>query len=84
MFWFLFGPDAFFLRTVFLFLLGPDVFFLLVRKHGCCWEAFYIFVYCGLVRNPLLTSAKKGRSPCVNRMVNRAGAKGRSPSSALL
>ena len=21
--------------------------------HGCCWETFYIFAYCGLVGNPL-------------------------------
>ena len=24
--------------------------------HGCCWETFYIFAYCGLVRNPHLTA----------------------------
>ena len=25
-------------------------------KHGCCWETFYIFAYCGLVGNPHLTA----------------------------
>ena len=24
--------------------------------HGCCWETFYIFAYCGLVGNPHLTA----------------------------
>ena len=24
--------------------------------HGCCWEAFYILAYCGLVGNPHLTA----------------------------
>ena len=24
--------------------------------HGCCWETFYIFAYCGLVGNPNLTA----------------------------
>ena len=24
--------------------------------HGCCWDTFYIFAYCGLVLNPHLTS----------------------------
>ena len=24
--------------------------------HGCCWETFYIFAYCGLVENPHLTA----------------------------
>ena len=24
--------------------------------HGCCWEAFYIFAYCGLVGNPRVTA----------------------------
>ena len=25
-------------------------------KHGCRWETFYVFAYCGLVGNPHLTS----------------------------
>ena len=24
--------------------------------HGCCWETFYIFAYCGLVGNPHLAA----------------------------
>ena len=24
--------------------------------HGCCWQTFYIFAYCGLVGNPHLTA----------------------------
>ena len=24
--------------------------------HGCCWETFFIFAYCGLVGNPHLTA----------------------------
>ena len=24
--------------------------------HGCCWETFYMFAYCGLVGNPHLAS----------------------------
>ena len=27
-------------------------------KHGCCWETFYIFAYCGSVGNPHLTAKK--------------------------
>ena len=26
------------------------------RFHGCCWETFYIFAYCGVVGNPHLTA----------------------------
>ena len=25
-------------------------------KHGCCWETWYIFAYCGLVGNPHLAA----------------------------
>ena len=24
------------------------------RLHGCCWETFYIFAYCGLVRSGII------------------------------
>ena len=27
-----------------------------IMYHGCCWETFYIFAFCGLVGNPHLTA----------------------------
>ena len=28
----------------------------LIMLHGCCWETFYMFAYCGLVGSPHLTA----------------------------
>ena len=34
-------------------ILGkPDSYFKTHPCHGCCWEAFYILAYCGLVGHP--------------------------------
>ena len=40
----------------FLVLFGTLVYRAGSTNHGCRWEAFYIFAYCGLVGNPHLTA----------------------------
>ena len=40
-------------RAIPLATMGNNI---IRRHHGCCWETFCIFAYCGLVGNPHLTA----------------------------
>ena len=33
-----------------------------LTSHGCCWDIFHMFAYCGLVGNPNLTAQRQPRS----------------------